>query len=218
MSYSKGAWEYPLGHTESRALSDDEPLEVIMQFRLTYGGPLGPSANRSKKTDQKHSIRLELHRQLKQLWYAHPLLKGNTKPVPDITGKSHIERVGKNFERGGCLIVPLVTDEQSLVCSLDILFLRRGDPGDLLRQDGDLDGRIKTLFDALRLPKDLNEMPGEQLSPEEQPLFVLLEDDSLITGFQVTTDRLLIPPESDENKNDVMLVINVTVMRSHGDW
>jgi hypothetical protein len=39
----------------------------------------------------------------------------------------------------------------------------------------------------------------------------LLEDDKLITGFRITTDRLLEPAASEAEANDVYLVINVEV-------
>jgi len=39
----------------------------------------------------------------------------------------------------------------------------------------------------------------------------LTEDDRLITGFRVTTDRLLEPPISPATVNDVRLIINVEV-------
>jgi len=39
----------------------------------------------------------------------------------------------------------------------------------------------------------------------------LLEDDSLITKVEVSTDRLLSPLESEEHIHDVHLVIGVTI-------
>jgi hypothetical protein len=52
--------------------------------------------------------------------------------------------------------------------------------------------------------------------PDEDPLFCLLEDDSLIFEFSVETDRLLIPAEPQEPERDVFAVINVTVMNQLG--
>jgi hypothetical protein len=91
-----------------------------------------------------------------------------------------------------------------LGCSLDILFLRYDQPGQTLIQSGDIDNRIKTIFDALRIPK-----PGEycgEPQAEENPFFCLLEDDSLINHLSVTTDLLLDP---DKNVNDVHLILTV---------
>jgi hypothetical protein len=52
----------------------------------------------------------------------------------------------------GWNFVPLVTAELSLLCNLEILMLRRVDPGKLIQSSGDIDNRIKTLFDALQIP------------------------------------------------------------------
>jgi hypothetical protein len=103
--------------------------------------------------------------------------------------------------------VPLVTQRLNLICRLNILFLRPEDPGTLIRHGGDLDNRLKTLFDALRRPQDPAEIPGgDQPNPSEIPFFCLLEDDALISDLDVTTDRLLEP----SNPQDVSLMIHVT--------
>ena len=46
---------------------------------------------------------------------------------------------------------PLVRNSLALVCSLEIVFLRAGPKGKVY-QGGDLDNRIKTFIDALRVP------------------------------------------------------------------
>ncbi len=74
-----------------------------------------------------------------------------------------------------------------------------------MTQGGDLDNRIKTLFDGLRVPKQ-GELPGG-ISKSTEPVWCLLEDDALVTEFSVQTDRLL----AAKNKDDVVLVITVTV-------
>ena len=56
---------------------------------------------------------------------------------------------------------PLVRRSLSLACALDILFLRHEERYNLMRQGGDLDGRIKTLFDALKMPDPKNEYVGD---------------------------------------------------------
>jgi hypothetical protein len=70
------------------------------------------------------------------------------------------------------------------------MFLRQEDPGSLVLQGGDLDGRVKTLFDALRVP----DVGVTEKHPQAQdPTYCLMENDTLISGFQVTTARLLMP-------------------------
>jgi hypothetical protein len=106
--------------------------------------------------------------------------------------------------------VPLIREEHFHFCSLDVLFLRRDRPGNLVKSGGDLDNRIKVLFDALTVPGDnatagLEGEPG----PDERPFFCLLQDDNLITDVSITTDRLLHPMEDDERLNHVHLILHV---------
>jgi hypothetical protein len=110
-----------------------------------------------------------------------------------------------------------VTSKRQLHCHLGILFLRPGLPGKLVSQGRDIDNRIKTLFDALRVPG-----PGELAEPDppwQGVTCCLLEDDSLISGFGVEADQLLGgeagggPPI---NPSHVRLVIHVTVKSALG--
>jgi hypothetical protein len=82
-------------------------------------------------------------------------------------------------------------------------------PGNLVASGGDIDNRIKVLFDGLRMPQNNTEI--DQFPPQEgaNPFFCLLENDDLITDVGITTDRLLTPKESDESVHDVHLVIRV---------
>ncbi len=106
--------------------------------------------------------------------------------------------------------MPLIRESVGLACSLNIVFMRKGEIGSLVSQDGDLDNRIKTLFDGLRMP-----LPSEMGNhhPGEGPFHCLLEDDALITGFQVDTDRLLTKPGGDIH--EVRLVIDVSIRVIH---
>jgi hypothetical protein len=54
--------------------------------------------------------------------------------------------------RGKFNVVPLVTARLNLMCHLDIVFLRPGQPGSVITQGGDIRNRVKTLFDALQAP------------------------------------------------------------------
>jgi hypothetical protein len=94
-----------------------------------------------------------------------------------------------------------------LVCDLEITLLRPEAPGAVITQSGDIDNRLKTLFDSLRMPKELGELHvGDAPGPDEQPFYCLLEDDNLITKVAVITDRLLQPVASP---NEVLLVLRV---------
>jgi len=116
---------------------------------------------------------------------------------------------------GGFQFVPLIIGAIHAVCHVDILFLRREKPGDLLSKPkdeygGDLDNRLKIFLDALRVPRELAEIPaGAQPLDEEKPFFCLLEDDSLITRFSVESDTLL-GPANMGSQTDVSLIAKVT--------
>lgn len=169
-----------------------------MDFCLTYRGPL--KSNGSK--DDKHAIRQYLHPQLKDLWNQSPLksCKRLLKPEPK-EGEVSVIEIMNGFQ-----FAPLVTSHLRGFCHLDILFLRPEEPGNLISTGGDIDNRIKTLFDALRYPHTKDEMPlNWSPTPEQIPFYCVLEDDGLITSVSVTCDRLLNP----ENKEDVSLIIHV---------
>jgi hypothetical protein len=107
--------------------------------------------------------------------------------------------------------VPLVREDISLLCSLNILFLRRDIPGSVITA-GDLDNRIKTLVDTLRRPMSIQELRSNlQPAAGEDPFFCLLEDDHLVTHLSVETDALLDPPigNAEDNRREVKLIITV---------
>jgi hypothetical protein len=127
------------------------------------------------------------------------------------------------FKIGAFRFVPLVCEAFATCCRLDIVYLRPQPHGPLINQYGDIDNRIKTLFDAFRLPQpgpEIEELTHETVGQDEDPFFCLLEDDSLITGFSVTADRLLARkapvanwPEKQTGhpENEVHLVVTVEV-------
>ena len=177
-----------------------------VNFRLTYDGPLKAASQSDTRRQEKHAIRRAFHSQLLQLWRNKPVLSSQT-----ITMSDGFSAALSSFKRGGFNCYPIVRNDLHLVCDLDILFLRRENTGQLLREGGDLDNRIKTLFDALRIPQDENEVRNFMPTPEEDLFLCLTEDDKLITGFRVTTDRLLEPAKTESEKNNVRLIIQVEV-------
>jgi hypothetical protein len=96
-----------------------------------------------------------------------------------------------------------------VACALDILFLRRDGPGALVKSGGDIDNRVKVLFDALRMPQTCDEVCGEKPAQDEEPFYCLLEDDKLISSVRVDTNWLLTPPSAGERIHDVHLIIRV---------
>jgi len=99
------------------------------------------------------------------------------------------------------------TKENLFLVKLDILMLRPQPPGHVI-SGGDIDNRIKTLFDALCAPK-INQLPdstSEGLKRIEQagPIRCLMQDDNLITDVSISTDTLL---DVDPTSEDVVLII-----------
>jgi hypothetical protein len=209
-------------------LRSESSGDIRMEFRLIYDGALPAHATKSK--DAKHAVRKQLHKQLAELWKRHIFLQfylktftshttddqGNIVPL----GPLVIDEMANNHKLGSFRFVPLVGNEQfgDAACALDILFLRRDKPGQLISGGGDIDNRIKLLFDALKMPRHSNELPSDPPASDENPLYCLLEDDSLITEVKVTTDQLLVPVAPDEHENDVHLVIHVNVFKNHTLW
>jgi hypothetical protein len=189
-----------------------------MEFRLTYQGPLfadrGANEVPQGRLIHKHSIRRHFHEQLQELWNVDSRLKGHVRkrivtydaPTGVTTSTSDLDELEKLHEIGGIKWVPLVTDRWGAVCSLDILFLRHEPKGGII-QSGDLDNRINTLFDALRMPEKKEIPDNLVLQNEPSPFFCLLSNDKLITEFRVTADRLLVPNTKPDA--DVHLVIRV---------
>ncbi len=189
------------------------PVE-FMRLTLTYRGPLHAQSNDESRKEEKQAIRHKFHEQLVDLWETHPVLEGILSKWRELDDAAQLEKKDfiSAFDIGPFRFVPLVTKHLSLSCELDILFLRKEPPGYIIDgETGDIDNRIKVLFDALRMPKPLNkEIPdGDQPQVNERPFLCLLEDDALITGFNIKTDRLLYPPPM--SKAEVHLIIEVKV-------
>jgi hypothetical protein len=184
----------------------------------------------------KHEIRLELHPQLKRLWKTNSGLSKfaqfmaqywaekypdwwrELRPGPDGIPSNWTEEelfetgmryLAAKWDRSGRGYIPVVAEEMNIRCSLDILFLRPEEAGMIIK-GGDLDNRMKTLFDALRVPINLAEAGGEKGNEGDEPIYCLLEDDRLISEVRIVTDQLLMLPHSKEfHANDVFLVIDV---------
>jgi hypothetical protein len=190
----------------------------FVKFTLTFDGSLPASANKAKN-QSKWDIRQRFDPQLRDLWGSNPALRElerDGRYFPE-KGETHLrqahhgsvqERVwraeGQNYiipgtidlcapiNMHGAWFRPLIRETFALHCGLKILFLRKERPGRIY-QGGDIDGRIKTLLDALTMPQHVEQVLGK--TDKNEPIFCLLEDDSMVSGLQVETERLL----TDEN-------------------
>jgi hypothetical protein len=207
-----------------------EPFE-LMKFTLIYDGDL--PAGDSSRAVYASRIRNELHHQMADLWDSNVIFRAlkNTARIPaivtlapppspdipfrlpdfegdvlpldprqqDLCAPIEIPKVGR--------FVPAIRHSLYLTCAVDILLLRHQEPFTLLKQGGDLDNRIKTLFDGLRMPTPGDVYVGEE--PTADPLCVVVEDDALISDISIKTGRLL--GNRTKNKHAVRLTIDVTV-------
>jgi hypothetical protein len=205
---------------------NDPDKGAVLEFRLTYQGLLMSASNNSPNAAHKHDIRKCFHPQLKRLWEIVPHLNAPHKGIwptqiwvgsrpPEPPPRS--EELAAKYTFNAFNFVPLVTEELSLICGIEILYLRPGYPGEIVHA-GDIDNRIKTLFDALRIPQsgqlDVDAIPSE----DEKPFYVLLEDDKLVTRLSVETDTLLSPTGKWPNKNDARLIITVKLRPAQLSW
>lgn len=206
----------------------------LVEFRLLYEGELLQSSKSDTRAKEKHEIRRSFHPQLRRLWDTNSSLDQLARHQhigswlaqhPEVDKESqtnadfrHIRWrvISEQWERAGFNFVPLVTAEHCLRCSLDILLLRPEEDRFIFRQ-GDIDGQVKTLFDALRIPKNLAEAGGSVPQEDESPFFCLLEDDRLISEVRVITDQLLLlPKEKAVRANDCFVSIHVKLNHKSG--
>lgn len=190
-----------------------------MDFVLRYRGPL--PANGSIKGKQQ--IRKAIHTQLIQLCNLEKMLEqAKSESLPEGVLKGREVQVPRPLTAmyffvalGGFRFVPIINRPHELSCALDILFLRRERPGSIIQYGGDLDNRLKTLFDALRMPHEASELTGITPDVADERVYCLLEDDALITRVSVSTQQLLEPLVDGEHSSSVELLIHVTVQSTY---
>lgn len=169
-----------------------------VEFYLTYEGPLKSNG----RIKDKQAIRKHFHPQLERLWGRPPL---------DIS-EEEANRGVKPWERVieevcDVRFAPLVTDKLDLVCELDIVLLWPDEPGGIIHHGGDIDNRLKTLFDALTCP-DANQLETIRKDCQtNDPFFCLLKDDKLVTGVNVRTHTWL----RSRDNSDVYVLLHVKV-------
>jgi hypothetical protein len=212
-----------------------------MDFLLRYRGELPAH---KKCAPEKNSIRAKIHDQLSNLCQAQPLLAGVLDPeirIARLIGRQmSVDHLKRNelgiFDTAGTLgsqplffcvnvdgieCIPLVTRVHELVCELDIRWVRRERAGSLIQDGGDLDNRLKNLFDSLRMPHSPEEFKGVATRFRGKKMLFLLEDDSLVTRFSVETHRLWEPlpePSPTDKDTDVEVDIRVTLKSTHPMW
>jgi hypothetical protein len=206
-----------------------DPYEDAVKFRLTYEGRLLSSSNSNPHAAHKHAVRMSFNHQLRRLWERHAELAelaskrfdnyeiavgGRYGNSGQVIGKTWRELIPEKHEAYGHRWLPLVLEDLALTCSVEILFLRYGARGEVFNV-GDIDGRLKTLFDALAIPRSGS---GVDPAESEEPTYVLLQDDRLISHVAVEADELLAPTGDVPIKEDARVVITVNVRMTRPNW
>ena len=158
-----------------------------MQFTLHYRGDLKSNANPAFKQE----LRRHIHLQMKKQWQLEPLRSFNDFLDRPERGSDEISVL---TELHGFVFAPLVCQRLYLVAELDVHMLWPQAAGAIITSGGDIDNRLKTLLDSLKMPSEPAALPKD-IVPQlgETPFFCLLEDDSLVTRLSVDTDYLLEP-------------------------
>jgi hypothetical protein len=185
--------------------------EDDVKFKLVYDGPLPPEGR--GRADVKQGIRVHFHPQLVKLWNEHPALREMMVPDPRVGNRRIVDEIGDDYAKGPHPFVPLIRAANQMACRLDIQVLLRKEPYQVFSGDerGDLDNRIKTLIDGLRMPRVVGEMGGIFPTADQKPFFCLLEDDKAVYEFNVKADQLLAGPAPGQQERDVVAIIGVHV-------
>lgn len=191
-----------------------------MEFTLYYRGPLKAASTKNKRKPEKHALRKHFHGQLRELWNQTPLndhrefLAPSHTPITGIRSDADdIVFMGEDADQslicevGEFQFAPTVSDRLHMVADLTKTLLRPEPPGRIVTQGGDIDNRLKTLLDALKVPRQPDDLPDAAAPSEgESPFFCLVSDDNLITNLDIKTDRLLDP---SAEASEVVLLIHV---------
>src|SRR5260221_14331552 len=164
-----------------------------MELTLFYRGSLKANGD----AGHKHDIRRVFAPQIR-------------RRIPFLAAHQIIHRVEGEASLSFCAPI---TRANGRTAELNITLLRPSAPGEIIQHGGDIDNRLKTLFDALRCPT-IPEVPPAARAEIQQaanPLGLfccLMEDDALVSALAIRTDRLL-DVDPAEKPNEVVLVIHV---------
>ena len=177
-----------------------------VKFTLYYKGPLKSNSRANEKQRLRDVWRPQL-----EIAFAN-FYQIQVSQVPEyLNSIFNRSSSGLNPADGGWRFFPLVSDflfKKGSHLELDILMLRRGPLGNVVIHGGDIDNRLKTLFDSLQSPS-----PEQcaKLGPCTKNIVFacLLTDDRQISRVNVRTASLL---DTTISEKEVILVIDVSVV------
>ena len=190
-----------------RAVADTAwaPFDA-MRFPLSYEGPL-PSGNahgkRLPKLPQIWTIRNAIHPQIQFIYGNHPAFISPSSSQ----SRAAMNELNKPIVVGGHKFYPLGRAAFHLRCELDIEMHVNHPIASLITNVGDLDNRLKIVFDALRMPGELQEIQNH-MPPNIDDYCCLLENDILISALRIEMFRHTAAPIGADT-NHVRLNIKV---------
>lgn len=208
-----------------------------MEFQLIYEGKLPSNGNK----EDKSKIREQLHLQLKKLWTLPPLsyvssYKEETKDAGITPFKYNSDPLAYDCGKEPCLVetvsdckfIPIVHESLNLSAELDIFinFSPSDEDADnvsnFIKQCGDIDNKLKTLLDGLKIP-DSNQLPNQWaeswLQKGRHEMYCLLQDDRLISSLSTkVAHTCLLPYDEDESGPKARVIIDVKTKAKVGTF
>ena len=208
-----------------------------MKFTLQYNGVLVSNQQRRQRVENKRTIRLAIDPLLRTLWAQNRQLRwigahegkltrlrsaswnGHALKIDPLKGGMDGPLIRSPFpylRLGGLTYIMLVNQLDRWRCDLSIQLLVPERVG----TQGDLDNRLKTLYDGLQPPQNLDQVGIGGDAPEDGLIFCLVEDDSMIRNRNVEVESLLGPIPANiqmkDKRNYVSAIIRVTLADSNG--
>jgi hypothetical protein len=185
---------------QSLIVLKDGRLWREVQFSLTYDGELLSASRSDPRLSNKNRIRFQLSDQLS------PILVGGDWQRFRASALANTEAVRIYHGIG---FVPVLSRKMEASCNLSIRLMCNDRPGAIVH-GGDLDNRLKTLLDGLRMPANEKEVlknlaPDRYRETEGLACACFLEDDALITKLTVETVQIM----TELPKHHVRLVMDL---------
>ena len=170
-----------------------------MEFYLSLSCHISTTGHRA----QKFILRRFFHEQFKHLRDFHQEHNLNS---------AHTFNPANIKEVGPFCFLPLITCGSGKIVELDVILLSHFEPQNRVGyQTGDVDNKLKSILDGLRMAQNKNEIRSEQVQEGEEIFYTLLEDDALVSRVNIRHERLLFNLEEEPNKRDTFTLIHVKI-------
>jgi len=181
-----------------------------MELYLKYEGILKSNAD----PKEKHRLRKHFHSQIKRFVESDEHLKNKKCWQLESFLKQDPNEMNAISKKGDFYFASLISSKLHLLAEINHTILWHDLPGQIIGQ-GDIDNKLKTLFDALSCPPHESQITGLKPENGEEPFFCLLEDDKLIQNVNIRTHTLL---ENNVDKRDIFVLIHVQSKATRLVW